>query len=176
MTWPPAWRTVCVRRCLVDCSVPTTETTLFGGTLRSEVASDRLGPPPAGHGRGGCGGGDPRRVCGLLDVRSGGAGWAAAAVTFTVWVWLTIGRMNAAQTAAHATREDPSRGSTDLLVLTGCVISLGAGRGRRRAGQLGQGCRRRDSGRVGDHQCRPVVAAHLHLVHVAVCAAVLPRP
>ena len=53
-------------------------------------------------------------------------GWAAAAATFTVWVWLAVARMNAAQTATHATREDPSRGSTDLLILTAGVISLGA--------------------------------------------------
>lgn len=175
MTWPPAWRTACVRRCLVDCNVFTTETALseerFAQRWRSTSSGLRL-LVTVGVGV----------VVAILTGLVGSwtyapaAGWAAAAVTFTVWVWLAIGRMNAAQTAAHATREDPSRGSTDLLVLTGCVISLGAGRGRRRAGQLGQGCRRRDPGRVGDHQCRPVVAAHPHLVHVAVCAAVLPRP
>src|SRR4051812_39945259 len=53
-------------------------------------------------------------------------GWAAATVIFNLWVWLAIGRMNASQTAAHATREDPSRAATDLLVLTATVVSLGA--------------------------------------------------
>ena len=52
------------------------------------------------------------------------AGWAAAAAVFNVWVWLAIGHMNAAQTATHATREDPSRASTEMLVLWATVISL----------------------------------------------------
>lgn len=54
------------------------------------------------------------------------AGWVAGAATFTAWVWLAITRMDAEQTASHATREDPSRGSTDLLVLSASVVSLGA--------------------------------------------------
>jgi uncharacterized membrane protein len=53
-------------------------------------------------------------------------GWAAAATTFNLWVWLAVGKMNAAQTATHATKEDPSRAATDLLVLTATVVSLGA--------------------------------------------------
>ncbi len=54
------------------------------------------------------------------------AGWGAASVTYIVWVWLMIGRMDAATTSSHATREDPSRGMTDLLVLLASVGSLGA--------------------------------------------------
>ena len=54
------------------------------------------------------------------------AGWAAAAAVFNSWVWLAIGHMNATQTATHATREDPSRGSTEALVLWATVISLAA--------------------------------------------------
>ena len=54
------------------------------------------------------------------------AGWAAAAVVFDVWVWLSVARMNAEQTATHATREDPSRGATEALVLWATVINLGA--------------------------------------------------
>ena len=54
------------------------------------------------------------------------AGWAAAAAVFDLWVWLSVARMNAEQTAAHATREDPSRAATEALVLWATVINLGA--------------------------------------------------
>jgi uncharacterized membrane protein len=54
------------------------------------------------------------------------AGWGAAAIVFIAWVWLSIGRMTATQTKTHATREDPSRAATDVLVLWAGVISLGA--------------------------------------------------
>ena len=53
-------------------------------------------------------------------------GWAAACVTFIGWVWIVIARMDAATTASHATREDPSRGVSDLLVLLVSLASLGA--------------------------------------------------
>ncbi len=54
------------------------------------------------------------------------AGWAAASVTYVVWVWATIGRMDADMTASHATREDPSRPLADLLVVLASIASLGA--------------------------------------------------
>jgi uncharacterized membrane protein len=53
-------------------------------------------------------------------------GWAGASVTYVTLVWLTIGRMDAATTASHATREDPTRGTSDLLVLLASLTSLGA--------------------------------------------------
>ena len=53
-------------------------------------------------------------------------GWAAACVTFIAWVWLVIAPMDAVTTATHATREDPSRGVSDLLVLLVSLASLGA--------------------------------------------------
>lgn len=53
-------------------------------------------------------------------------GWAAASVIFNLWVWLAVGKMNASQTATHATRQDPSRPTTDLLVLCATVVSLAA--------------------------------------------------
>src|SRR5512141_911311 len=53
-------------------------------------------------------------------------GWAAASVVYVGWVWLTIGRMDAATTALHATREDPARGVSDLLVVLASLGSLGA--------------------------------------------------
>ncbi len=54
------------------------------------------------------------------------AGWAAAAATFDLWVWLAVAPMDAAQTRRHASQEDPSRASTDVLMLIAAVASLGA--------------------------------------------------
>lgn len=53
-------------------------------------------------------------------------GWAAACVTYLLWVWITVWRMDAATTAGHATREDPGRAISDLLVLVASLASLGA--------------------------------------------------
>lgn len=53
-------------------------------------------------------------------------GWAAASLTYTTWVWLVIGRLDAQQTALHAVREDPSRAISDVLVLIASLGSLGA--------------------------------------------------
>jgi len=52
-------------------------------------------------------------------------GWGAASLTYLVWVWAVIGRLDAQATAAHARREDPSRGVSDVLVLTATVASFG---------------------------------------------------
>ncbi|WP_427171910.1 DUF1345 domain-containing protein [Arthrobacter sp. 92] len=51
-------------------------------------------------------------------------GWAAASLTYLIWVWAVVGRMNAETTAAHALREDPGRGASDALVLTATVASF----------------------------------------------------
>ncbi|MEO6200651.1 MAG: DUF1345 domain-containing protein [Cryobacterium sp.] len=59
-------------------------------------------------------------------VRGITVGWAAACITYLLWVWLTVGRMDAATTAAHSTREDPGRAVSDLLVLVASLASLGA--------------------------------------------------
>jgi len=53
-------------------------------------------------------------------------GWDAAAAVFTGWVWAAVGRMDPAATRAHATREDPARGPSDVLVLAAAVASLAA--------------------------------------------------
>ena len=53
-------------------------------------------------------------------------GWATACVTYVSWVWLTIGQMDSRRTASHATREDPSRGTADILILLSSLGSLGA--------------------------------------------------
>jgi uncharacterized membrane protein len=51
-------------------------------------------------------------------------GWIAAALSYTAWVWLRIGRMGPEQTKAHATREDPSRGLADALLVIASLASL----------------------------------------------------
>jgi uncharacterized membrane protein len=53
-------------------------------------------------------------------------GWDVAAVVFTLWVWLTVGRMNSSATAAHATRENPGAAVGDVIILIAAVASLGA--------------------------------------------------
>ncbi len=54
-------------------------------------------------------------------------GWDVAAAIFISWVWsAVIAPMSSAQTAAHATREDPGTAATDLIVLTAAVASLAA--------------------------------------------------
>ncbi|HWD80997.1 MAG TPA: DUF1345 domain-containing protein [Kribbella sp.] len=52
------------------------------------------------------------------------AGWDTAALLFVVWIWLTIRRMDPAGTAEYATREDPGRALTDLILLVAAVASL----------------------------------------------------
>jgi uncharacterized membrane protein len=53
-------------------------------------------------------------------------GWDLTAFTFAAWVWLTIWPMEAAATKADAVREDPTRASTDLLILSASLFSLAA--------------------------------------------------
>jgi len=51
-------------------------------------------------------------------------GWAAAALVYSTWVWLSIARQDPKQTASHASREEPNRAVADLLVLILSVASL----------------------------------------------------
>jgi uncharacterized membrane protein len=51
-------------------------------------------------------------------------GWAAASLTYLIWVWAVVGRLRADATAAHARREDPGRGVSDALVLSATVASF----------------------------------------------------
>lgn len=53
-------------------------------------------------------------------------GWDAGAVFLLVWVWFAVWPMGSEQTAAHATREDPSRAVSDPLLLAAAVVSLAA--------------------------------------------------
>jgi uncharacterized membrane protein len=54
------------------------------------------------------------------------AGWDTAALVFTAWVWLMMASMNSADTADHATQQEPGRAQTDVLVLMAAVASLAA--------------------------------------------------
>lgn len=51
-------------------------------------------------------------------------GWDCAAAVFLAWTWTVVATMDAEQTASHATREDPSKRVTQLLVLGASVASL----------------------------------------------------
>jgi uncharacterized membrane protein len=62
----------------------------------------------------------------LIDwIYAGAVGFDVAALLFVAWTWVAVGRMDAEETAAHATREDPTRQVTRLIVLAACVASLG---------------------------------------------------
>jgi uncharacterized membrane protein len=52
--------------------------------------------------------------------------WDVAAAVLLAWVWFTIWPMGADDTAAHATREDPTRPVTDVVLLAAAVVSLAA--------------------------------------------------
>lgn len=52
------------------------------------------------------------------------AGWDMAAVIFSASAWAAIGSFDADSTAAHATREDPGRSVTAILVLVAAIASV----------------------------------------------------
>jgi uncharacterized membrane protein len=52
------------------------------------------------------------------------SGWNAAAVVFIGWVWLSIGRLDGAETARVATIEDDSRAASDLVLIAASLTSL----------------------------------------------------
>jgi uncharacterized membrane protein len=54
------------------------------------------------------------------------AGWDVAALAFVLWVSSTVFRMGTADTARHATRENPGRAASDLIILLAAVASLAA--------------------------------------------------
>lgn len=53
------------------------------------------------------------------------AGWVAAGLSLVTWVWFAVHQFSASDTRAHATREDDSRASTQLLLLCASIASLG---------------------------------------------------
>lgn len=52
------------------------------------------------------------------------AGWAVACVIYICWVWLAVGKFDAETTSTHATREDPTRTASDVLLVLAGVASL----------------------------------------------------
>ncbi len=56
--------------------------------------------------------------------RDAPVGWIAAAAVYLVWTWVVVSRMDEQRTASHATREDPTRVATDVIVLAASVASL----------------------------------------------------
>ncbi|WP_290804633.1 DUF1345 domain-containing protein [Herbiconiux sp.] len=53
-------------------------------------------------------------------------GWIAAAGAFSVWVWITVIRLGPADTATHATREDPTQPVSQTLLILASIASFGA--------------------------------------------------
>lgn len=51
-------------------------------------------------------------------------GWCAVALSFVAWTWATVWPMDAASTAAHATREEPTRTATHAIVVLAALASL----------------------------------------------------
>ncbi|HEX3804846.1 MAG TPA: DUF1345 domain-containing protein [Solirubrobacteraceae bacterium] len=54
------------------------------------------------------------------------AAWDVAAALLLGWTWGSLWPLDATRTAKHATQESPSRVNTDLLLIGGSIISLGA--------------------------------------------------
>ncbi len=51
-------------------------------------------------------------------------GWAGAALTYLLWVWIVVRRFDGEGTRAHALREDPTRSTSQLLLILASVASL----------------------------------------------------
>lgn len=65
-------------------------------------------------------------------------GWAVTAAVFLSWTWLTIGPMDATQTAQRAMKEDETRAETGLILVASSTMSLvGVGFGLLHASSLG---------------------------------------
>ncbi len=53
-------------------------------------------------------------------------GWDAGAIALIAWVWLSVSRLDAAESRAHARREDTSARLSELIVLSSGVALLAA--------------------------------------------------
>jgi uncharacterized membrane protein len=51
-------------------------------------------------------------------------GWDAAAIAWGAWIWVEILSYDAVATSVHATMDDPSRSTADVLLLGASVASL----------------------------------------------------
>jgi uncharacterized membrane protein len=66
------------------------------------------------------------------------SGWDVTALVFVSWMWHSLWRLNAADTAKQARRENPRRAAADALLVGSSIASLGAvGLVLVRAGQNG---------------------------------------
>jgi uncharacterized membrane protein len=54
------------------------------------------------------------------------AAWGALAIVSVVWILLVTWQMDAAQTRAHATEEDPGRRVARVIAVTGSFVSIAA--------------------------------------------------
>jgi len=68
-------------------------------------------------------------VAGLIAVVLDSAyslllGWSATALAYCLITWMSVGRMNASETAAHATREVPGAWTVHLLLICAALASL----------------------------------------------------
>ena len=52
--------------------------------------------------------------------------WDTAAAVYLVWTWLVIWPMGEQMTAEHASREDPTRTASDIVLLAASIASLAA--------------------------------------------------
>ena len=53
------------------------------------------------------------------------AAWAGTAAVFVAWTWAAIGAMDPEETRAHATREEPTRPGSEIVLVVAAVLSLG---------------------------------------------------
>ena len=73
----------------------------------------------------GCGAGIAGLVAVILDpAYSLLLGWSATALAYCLITWVSVGRMTASETAAHATREAPGGWSVHLLLICAALASL----------------------------------------------------
>lgn len=52
-------------------------------------------------------------------------GWVVTAAVYVVWTRLILGGMDAEQTCRYATREDPTRWVSELVIMSASIASLG---------------------------------------------------
>ncbi len=52
-------------------------------------------------------------------------GWIVTASVYVIWTRIILGGMDAEQTCAYATREDPTRWAADAVIVSASVASLG---------------------------------------------------
>ena len=76
-------------------------------------------------------------ICGVVGLVAAGVlavvgswwlipigGWAVGAFVFLAWMWMSLWSLDPAGTASHARRENPRRGTADLLLLAASLVSL----------------------------------------------------